>query len=79
MKWLQFVGLWLFFTWIAHQPRGHILIGMLYEILYGHSQSWHKSQNRTIPLWLERTEMTIEWLTFMLAGVVAFYATWFLR
>jgi hypothetical protein len=70
MQILKLVGLWLFFFWIAHQPRGHILVNILFGGRYS-SYSW-RYRYEPPPLWIQRSVNAIEVMTFILAGILAF-------
>ncbi len=70
MQVLKFIGLWLLFFWIAHQPRGHILINILFGGRYSNYR-W-RYRYETPPVYIRRSVTAIELFTFVAAGFIAF-------
>jgi hypothetical protein len=70
MQILKFIGLWLFFFWIAHQPRGHIVTNILFGGRYS-NYGW-RYRYETPPRWVQRSVKAIELVTFIIAGILAF-------
>ena len=52
---LKLLGLWVFIFWIAHQPRGHPLV----NILFSGRHAW-RYRYETPPLWKRRAVVVIE-------------------